>query len=171
MAIKNISSIQDTNIRVVLKIDIGEPIEPTQYLITENLEGLQGHLCRDDDDEYDIGIISELFSLQEDGVIHLEDEIFPYMPRIREPILTTHGMVYPDKDEEDYEAELEGVIASNGGNDFYEFDVSALRPNEIRWLGKGMLIKPCDGIIQLSYSIHSDHSDGSLQGILIWNDE
>ena len=76
-----------------------------------------------------------------------------------------------DKDEEDYEAELEGVIASNGGNDFYEFDVSALRPNEIRWLGKGMLIKPCDGIIQLSYSIHSDHSDGSLQGILIWNDE
>lgn len=169
VAIKNISSIRDTNIRIIIRIDNGEPVDPTENLIAQNLDGLQGRLCRDDDDESDLGIISELFGLLEDGVIHAVGEFNPFIPRIRTPIWTAQGMSYPCKDENDYKEELEDVIASTRGNDFYEFEISSLRPNEICWLNKGMLIKPYDGIIQLKYSIHSDHSDGSIQGTLKWD--
>ena len=165
VAIKNTSSKQDTNINVVLKIDIGVPVNPSQNLIADKLEGFQGRLCRDDG-KSDIGIISELFGLQEDGVIHLEGGYYSALPRTRFPYITPQGIAYPCKDEKDYEAELEESIASTNGDDFYDFEVSSLRPNEIRWLGSGMLIQPCNGIIRISYSIHSDHSDGYLHGTL-----
>ena len=166
VAIKNISSIQDTNINVVLKIDVGEPINPSKQLITKRLEGFQGHFCRNDDDKSDKGIIGELFSLQEDGVIHVEGESYASVSKPRFPIMTPQGLAYPSKDENDYIVELEDVIASTEGNDFYDFEISSLRPNEIRWLSKGMLIRPCNGIIRISYSIHSDHSDGKINDTL-----
>lgn len=167
VAIKNNSNIQDSNINVVLKIEVGEPINPSKHLIAKELEGLQGYLCQDDDDEADIGIVNELFGLQEDGVIHVEGGYNSYLPQPRLPIITSQGMAYPSKDENDYEAELEEFIASTDGVDFYDFEVSSLRPNEIRWLDRGVLIQPCEGTIKISYSIHSDHSDGHLRGTLI----
>ena len=75
-------------------------------------------------------------------------------------------MTIPEKDAKDYEIELQDYISSTKGSDFYEFEVSSLRPNEIRWLGKGMLIRPNNGAIQLNYTVHSDHSDGNISGIL-----
>ena len=151
---------------IVLKIDVGEPINPSKQLITKRLEGFQGHFCRNDDDKSDKGIIGELFSLQEDGVIHVEGESYASVSKPRFPIMTPQGLAYPSKDENDYIVELEDVIASTEGNDCYDFEISSLRPNEIRWLSKGMLIRPCNGIIRISYSIHSDHSDGKINDTL-----
>lgn len=163
LAIQNISSMQDTDIRVVVNVKIGEIVEPEEHLIWEEIEGLQGYLCRDDGDETDVGIICELFGLNEDGVICIEDipyEPLRYIPKM--PILTANGFSKPDKTEEDYRHELEEFIASTDGRGYYEFNVANLRPGECRWLCWGMLIRPADGKVVVHYQIHSKYSSGNL---------
>lgn len=167
LAIQNISSMQDTDIRVVVNVKTGEIVEPEEYLIWEEIEGLQGHLCRDDEDETDVGIICELFSLNEDGVICKED--IPYdLSRyvLKTPILTANGFSQPDKTKEDYRQELEEFIASTDGRGYYEFNITNLRPGECRWLCCGMLIKPADGKVVVHYQIHSKYSSGDLSDTL-----
>lgn len=167
LAIQNVSSIQDTNISVLVKVEIGEIVEPDEHLIWNNYDGLQGTLCRDDEDKMDVGIICELFGLVEDGFIHIED--LPYDPLAytpRTPIFTSYGLQQPDKTAEDYKQELEEFIASTGGKGYYEFDVANLRPGECRWLCCGMLIRPIDGKIKIHYQIHSKYSSGDLSDTL-----
>ena len=167
LAIQNVSSMQDEDIRVVVNVETGEIVEPEEYLICENCEGLQGDLCRDDEDKNDVGIICELFALNEDGVICVEDlpyDPLRYIPKT--PILTPHGLSQPDKTEEDYQQELEDFIASTDGRGYYEFTVARLRPNECKWLCRGMLIKAVDGKIVVDYQIHSKNSLGDLSGTL-----
>ncbi len=165
IAIKNISTVQDENIHIVLNIENGELINPTENLICKDYEGIQGRICRDDEDENDVGIICELFSLREDGLIHTED--IPYNQAYhahRTPILTANGYGYPPKNEKDYAFELQEFIASSSGQSYYEFDISALRPGECKWLSYGMLIRPNTDNIKVKYQIHSTHSIGDLSG-------
>jgi len=167
LAIQNISSMQDTDIDILVNVEIGEIIEPDEHLIWSDYEGLQGIICRDDEDKENTGIICELFSLTEDGVIHIEDT--PYDPSKfipKAPIITIHGISPPEKTEEDYKNELEDFIASAGGNGYYEFNISYLRPGECRWLCCGMLIRPVDNKVKISYQIRSKNSMGDLNGIL-----
>lgn len=167
LAIQNVSAIQDTDIRVVVKVETGEIVEPSENLIWDEYSGLQGLLCRDDEDKTDVGIICELFSLAEDGIIQIEDIPFDpsrYFPKT--PVGTIAGLSRPDKTENDYKLELEEFIASTGKRGYYEFDVASLRPGECRWLGCGMLIKPIDGRVRVHYQIHSTHSMGDLSGAL-----
>ena len=167
VAIQNVSTLHDTNINVVIEVIKGEPIRPTKTLVPKNLEGFQGLLCRDDKSSE--GILGELFGLKEDGIIHIERGVV--IPNIKKTLFTMQGRVYAEKDEDDYESELKEYIAIPAGRDFYEFEVASLRPKEILWLSEGMLIRPCEGIIQLRYSIRSDHSDGNLGGLLTWSDQ
>ena len=95
--------------------------------------------CRDDDDKNDVGIICELFCLDEDGGITIENS--PYNPALytaRMPIPTANGFRYPAKSEKDYVLELKEFIATAKGRDYYEFDVGNLRPNECKWLCYGL---------------------------------
>ena len=167
IAIQNISALQDENIRVVIGVDAGEIIEPDEHLIWEEYEGIQSQICRDDEDDEDVGVICELFNLKEDGIIHVED--IPYDPSRyipKTPILTSHGFSQPDKTEEDYKMELEEFIASTQERGSYEFYIKSLRPNESKWLPFGLLIKPADNTVAISYQIHSTHSTGDLRGSL-----
>ena len=167
LAIENISDVYDTDIRVVVNVISGEIIEPEEHLICEEYEGFQGHLCRNDEDENDVGIICELFALNEDGVISLENIPYDpsrYIPKIS--ILTVNGFSQPEKTEKDYRMELEEFIASTHSSGYYEFNVAELRPGECRWLCCGMLIKPLDGKIVLNYRIYSKNTSGNLNDIL-----
>ena len=167
LAIQNLSTTQDSNIRVVVNVVEGEIIEPDEHLIWEEYEGMQGLLCRDDDEKGDIGVIAELFILPEDGVVHTEE--IPYDPTRftpKAPIFNGHGFSQPEKTEEDYQLELEEYIASTDGRGYYEFDVQNLRPGECRWLCCGMLLKPVYGAVTVHYQIHSAHSTGELSGDL-----
>lgn len=167
LAIQNISSVQDTDISVLVNIEIGEIVEPDEHLIWQDYEGLQGALCKDDEDDKDVGIICELFCLPEDGVIHIEYSVCDptrYIPRI--PVLTANGFSQPDKTAADYKKELEDYIASTGGNGYYEFDITALRPGECKWLCGGMLIRPIDNEVKVRYQIRSKNSLGNLSGSL-----
>ena len=153
---------------MVVNVEIGESIDPDEHLIWKEYEGLQGLICRGDDDETDVGVIGELFSLNEDGNIHIESA--PYDPSryiLKPPVLTINGFEQPAKTEEDYKRELEEFIASTYGRGYYEFDVASLRPNECRWLSCGMLIRPFEGEIKLHYQIRSAYSMGDLSGVLV----
>lgn len=170
LAIQNFSSVQDENIRVVVNVNVGETIEPDEHLIWSEFEGFQGHICRNDDEENDVGIICELFSLTEDSVIHVEE--VPYtlqMSKPRMPIFTAHGPAWPEKDEEDYALELQEFIAKTDGRGYYEFNVETLRAGECKWLCGGLLIRPVDGTISITYQVHSTHSAGELTGTLEWH--
>lgn len=167
IAIQNITTIQDTDIRLVVTVDVGEIVDPDESLIVDDLEGLQGLLCRNDDEKNDIGVIAELFILPEDGIIHAElsdDDLFSYTPEV--PVLDGFGYSRPKKTEKDYKEELEQFIASSDGHGHYEFDVRQLRPNECRWLSKGILVKPIEKRISIHYQIYSSHSDGTQNGTL-----
>lgn len=168
LAIQNISTMYDSDIRVVVYIDVGEIVEPNENLIHEEYQGLQKYLCRNDDDKKDMGIIAELFSLQEDGVIQIEN--MPYDPILyspKMPIFNGRGEVsYPEKTKEDYKQELSEFIASSAGSGFYEFNVKNLRPGECRWLCRGMLVRSDNGEVRIHYQIHSERSRGNLNGTL-----
>lgn len=166
LAIHNISSLQDSDIRVVVTVDVGEIVEPDENLISDELKGHQGLLCRNDEDD-DIGVIAELFILPEDGIIHvepLEYDVSSYIPKA--PLFNGSGYSTSFKTENDYKEELKEFIASSDRNRHYEFDIQKLRPNECRWLSTGMLIKPIENRISVHYQIHSTHSDGTLNGML-----
>lgn len=169
LAIQNISEIQDEAIRIVVNVESGIIIEPDKNLIYNELQGIQGLLCKDDEDENDIGVIAELFILPEDDRIQTEMPPFSpsaSMPKI--PVITGYSLSYPEKTEEDYENELRDYIASTDGRGYYEFNVKQLRPNECRWLSTGMLIKPEKDNVVISYHIYSSHSSGELCGRLIF---
>lgn len=164
LAIQNTSNTQDTDIRVVVNVETGEIIEPDEHLIIEEYDGLQGLLCSDDDEP---GILPELFMLSEDGIVHTEEEPwYPAQNMPKMPVFNGHGFSEPAKTEEDYKDELDEYIASTDGRGYYEFDIQSLLPNECRWFSKGMLIRPVDGEVRISYRIHSAHSDGTLMGTL-----
>lgn len=162
LAIQNCSTIQDNNIRVVVTVKTGEIVEPDEHLIWEEYEGIQGHLCRIDDDDSDVGVICELFSLPCDEIIRTEESAFdinqftPKLPRVFDT----------GKTEEDYACELKEYIATSNGQGYYEFDIQNMRPNECKWLSCGMLIKPIDGKIEINYQIYSAHSAGDISGTL-----
>lgn len=164
LAIQNISSIHDADIRIVVNVKIGEIVEPEEYLICSELEGTQGHLCRNDEDKNDVGIICELFAMNEDGCICIEelpDDSSGYI--LNEPILSINAFSQFDKTEEDYKQELEEFIASTEGRGYYEFNVTSLRPGECKWLYGGMLIRPVNGKVNVDYQIYSKYSLGDLR--------
>lgn len=164
LAIQNVSNVSDEEIHVLVNVDKGEIIEPDEHLIWTEYDGLQGRLCKDDDDENDFGIIHELFSLVEDGVIHVEDTPYNpalYMPKI--PTITINGLSQPGKTEEDYLLELKEVIATTDGRGYYEFDIQSLRPGECKWFSYGLLIKPVNNQVVIRYQIHSKHSSGNAE--------
>lgn len=169
LAIQNISETHDDSIRIVVNVESGEIIDPDKNLICDELQEIEGLLCKDDEDENDIGVIAELFILPEDDRIQTEMPPFSpsaSMPKI--PVITGYGLSYPPKTEEDYENELRDYIASTDGRGYYEFNVKQLRPNECRWLSTGMLIKPEKDNVVISYHIYSSHSSGELCGRLIF---
>ncbi len=169
VAIQNISAQQDENICVVLNVENGEIIEPTEDLIWSEYKGIQRLFCRkdtkDDDVDEDVGVICELFGLKEDGFVHTEDiPLNPARYTQRTPIYTSSGYGYPAKSEKDYALELQEFIASANGLNYYEFDVSNLRPGECKWLCCGILIKPTGKNVKITYHIQSSHSNGDLSG-------
>ena len=170
LAIQNISKIEDHNIRIVVHVVESEIVNPDQYLIVEDLEGFQGLLCRNEDENYGIGIIDELFILPEDGYIHLEENDYEFLDdRERMPSIINGIPYFSEKDEIDYKEEHEDYIASSKGVDYYEFEVSSIRSNECKWLNKGMLLRPGETGVKIKYQIFSSQSSGDNRGEIQWD--
>lgn len=65
--------------------------------------------------------------------------------------------------------ELKEFIATSNGHDYYEFLVSNLRPNECKWLCYGILVKPVNNTIKITYYIRSTYFTGNLKGNFEYN--
>lgn len=116
------------------------------------------------DSSIDQGLIEELFFLPEDGTIHKEPVAQNGIRYLPEPIPLWGEK---KKTKEDYEEEMMDWIASEAGRGRYEYSISALRPNECKWLSPGMLIRPTsEGKVKISYHIRSSKSSGHIEGIL-----
>ena len=83
--------------------------------------------------------------------------------------LTAYGLRYPEKSEKDYEFELKEFIATSNGRDYYDFLVSNLRPNECKWLCYGILVKPVNNTIKITYHIRLTYSTDDLKGNFEYN--
>lgn len=160
LAITNDSSEvdKDINIEIVVEGEKFELITPTQKIISENLIGSEGAIC-----EY--GFIPELFGLPEDFSVKYDgDEIEVTVPAIdTRPKIGLWGDL-SEYDEEDYENELKAFVATPNSRNSYIFKISSLQPQETKWLGGVLLLTTENTDIKISYSIRSNHSDGSLVG-------
>jgi len=163
IAIQNISHILDNDIRIVLHISGAELIRTSKKLIADEIEGSQGLLCENDEG---ISTVRDLFNLIEDGVIHREAIEPLELSSSIIPQFNAFGPISFEKDEDDYESELDEYITFPSGDDYYEFEIKQLRPNECKWLDTGILIKPIRQKISIKYRIHSAHSTGEIHGEL-----
>lgn len=169
LAIQNCSTVADHDIRVVLHIDTGEHIAPSKKLICEELRGSEDLLYNRIDDE-EPSIIEELLSLQEDGTIHFDEcseaDSDYHIPIITPPILGNNSRLGSDSYE--YENEIKCLIASPMRGKYYEFNINSLRPNEIKWLGPLLILKPENNEIKIKYEITSQKSSGDVSRVLSW---
>ncbi len=170
LSIQNTSELRDTDIHIVVRVETGEPVEPLAELICSECEGLFDEICRDDENGNDIGVLGELFLQEEDGVIHYKDEPEALLGNtIHYPTFDLPGFSQRGKTNKDYEEELQVYIAKTSGKRYYEYTVKSLNPKECCWLSPGMLVKPADNTLVLSYRITSANSTGELSGTLVLN--
>lgn len=161
IAIQNTSNILDEDIRVVVRAEKGTIIDPYDTPLAEDCIELCGYLC----ESYDgVSAIRDLFGLREDGIIHAEGNRCPSTV-IKDPILQEWQGASAE-DEAKYYAELEQYVEETDGKDYCEYEIKKLRPNECKWLGRGMMIKPDNGEIVIKYQIYSKHSTGKVGGVL-----
>ncbi|MBQ9879919.1 MAG: hypothetical protein IJM45_05745 [Clostridia bacterium] len=170
LAIKNISTKSDERITVNIKVIQGHPIQPTSDFFNQEFSGLEGSV-------HDDHLIAELLQLPENGDItydksYSREPIEPHIPKFHMPMIDGFGYASePASNAEDYEQELQNYVQelSDGSCDEYRFVIGALRPNEMVWLDRVMLIQPVDGQVMLNYSIKSNNSTGELSGVLSLN--
>ena len=76
-----------------------------------------------------------------------------------------------DATAEDYAREIGKYIAKKKERAvevLYEFEITGLRPQETKWLGPLILVKPTeDGKMAITYTIKSAHSPGIVDGRLM----
>ena len=172
LAVFNCSAKKDERISISLTVCNGIPIEPTAKFVSSDCEGLEGCV-------YDEHLAKEILKLPEDGRIKYDTSLsqesaLPYIPAFHPPLIDPFGRtIIPESDAEDYAQELqEYVQGTDGGTGReYSFTIGALRPKEVLWLDRVLLIKPVEGRIIISYKIKSNNTTGDLTGELIYETE
>ncbi len=172
ICVVNNSSHVDEDITVSIQINNGIPVEPSRHILnaeyrsSDNNTGLEGLV-------YDLGMIKEVFFLPEDHVQYDSDISYDIQDSIRESqrnVQHFFSRTAPDATAEDFEYELDKYIASineRSQNGTYVFEISGLRPQETKWLGPLILVKPSEkGHISLGYAIKSMHSPGIVEGTI-----
>lgn len=172
LAIMNCSQKNDERLAINIKIIEGTPIKPTSNFFNSDFKGMEGFV-------YDEHLVQELLKLPENSIIKFDssftrDAVEQYITHYSQPIINSYGCISePESDAEDYEQELQDYVQNidDGTCNEYSFTIGALRPKEIVWLDKVLLIKPIDGKIIIEYSIKSNNTTGDLMGRLSYEVE
>ena len=163
LSVKNISAKHDERITIEIKVIQGTPIQPTSDFFNPDYVGIEGIV-------FDEHLVEELLKLPENRNIRINtsgqnEALVPYIPHT--PRIDLWGYPSePESDEADYEQELQDYVFEPQNGCEYHVSIDAIRPNEVLWLGKVMLIHPNNGQIVLDYSIKSKNSTGELSGRL-----
>ena len=169
LAIRNVSTVSDEDISVIIRVVPNEAdiVVPSGELFNEeyrsegNTVGLEGFV-------YDENLPCLALLMQETADIQYDSDISYDIADIhaenRRNIMHTLGGTDIRSDVEDYEREICKYIAApiNEQLNAYEFTIQSLRPNETKWIGALIALKPKTERISLEYSIRSKHSDGQI---------
>lgn len=164
---KTTTTDEDINVFVVVDEDTAEIIVPDEKLIAENMVKKVGLIYKEQ-------FIEMLLKMPDTSDIVDGSD---YAPQTSAELRTQIAHNAPalfgysqelEYDIDDYVDEIQKYIASPIDTSFNEFDFHnrKLRPNEKNWLGKGILLRPKASTIIMTYKITSEHSDGSLEGVL-----
>ena len=171
LCVVNNSSQSDEEITITVRINKGIPIQPSRALFnadfssTGEYTGLEGFV-------YEEGMIKDVFLLPEDHVQYDTDISYDIQDSIRESQRNAQKYFSgrtPSASAEDYEYEIKKYIArmqERSAEGLYVFEISKLRPQEKKWLGPLIVVKPEDGKVSLTYTIKSTHSSGIAEGSL-----
>lgn len=173
LAIRNVSTISDESISVIIRIDPNEAdlVVPSGELFNKEYRsegdtvGLEGLV-------YDENLPCMALLMQESADIQYDSDISFDIADVqaenRRNIMRTLGGADPRSDVEDYEREICKYIATPIDEQLnsYEFTIQSLRPNETKWIGALIALKPKAERIFLKYSIRSKHSDGQISDTL-----
>lgn len=162
LAIRNISRISDTKLRVVIEVDVGEAVCPSEDLFVSDWARRDDEmdLLGSNGDGEDYGVVAELFTPPTDSMIQIDEpsEIFGEEYDLPYGI---EGNVF----------ELRDYIASPTENGTYVFDIEELRASEAKWMNKGILVKTTEDELCIGYQITSMRTDGEIKGKLLMQDK
>ena len=167
LAVKNESSISDSDIYISIQIDdrMAEVVYPTSELICDDLKGIEGYV-------YEDGLVELTFaqnetvdikSTKDDTFWSIEDQQSDMNTMFRGGI---NGQ--PRYSANDYVRELSRYVASpeDGNPTVFSFHISSLHAKEAKWLPRTIILRPLKETIQMKYFIKSSSSDGNLEGTL-----
>ena len=172
LCVLNNSSQADEEITVSIRIINGIPIRPSRNLFNSDFSssgeytGLEGFV-------YEEGMIKEILFLPEDSIQYDTDISYDIQDSLRESQRNVQKVFSgrtPNATADDYEYEIKKYIANTverTHDPIYEFEISQIRPQEKKWLGPLILVKPMeDSQVSLTYAIKSTHSPGIVEGTL-----
>lgn len=167
---KSIVTDKDISVSVIVDEDKAEVVIPDEKLIDRNVAEMAGLI-------YEKQFLEFLLKMPDtsdivDGSDFEMQNSAELRRQMASNIPTPFGYAYrPEYDLDDYVDEIQKYIATPIETSYNEFDFHnrKLRPNEKNWLGKGILLKPKASKVTMTYRITSEHSDGTLGGILEYN--
>lgn len=167
LAIENVSDISDSEIKVFVEVnsETAQVIVPTAEIINPDLKGVEGLIYEDD-------LIKTVLLMNEGTDIcydtDLSFSLYETQQELRARLKSGGINGTPYYDEEDYAREIAKYIATpmDGSKDTFFFEISALHAKEKKWLGPLIMVRPITDNIELSYTIKSKSSDGTLSGKL-----
>ena len=172
LCVTNNSSLSDEEITVTVRIDKGMPIQPSKTLFNSDYSSSEEHIGLEGF-VYEEGMIKDVFFLPENHVQYDSNISYDIQDSLRENqrnVLQFFSGNSPDATVDDYGHEIKKYIASSqerSAEPLYVFDISKLRPQEKKWLGSLIVVKPAeDGKVSLTYTIKSKHSSGVMEGTL-----
>ena len=126
---------------------------------------IQGHV-------YNQHLAQELLTLPENSLIkYSASPQTPYIHKTLIPTLDASGKLsFSNSNKEDYENELKEYVKEpdEGTKNEFSFEIFSLRPSEIVWLDKVLLIKPVDKRIVIQYHLKSKNTTGNISGELYY---
>lgn len=165
LVIENLSTVYDEaiDIHISVETDKVEVIKPSKYLLLPDMQGLESCIVEDD-------IIKELLLMPETSDISYDyditNSIADTQAQIRARFNASSINGNPKYDADDYEREISKYIASpvDGSDSDFKFSISSLRAKERKWIGPAILLRAKEEKFDISYTIKSKHSDGTLSG-------
>lgn len=159
LAIKNVANVPDKNLRIFIEIinNNCETIVPSEDLLGSELIKTGGYICN-------YGLISKMFAVDGGYLVSFDDDEVPDYEDDN-PYINIWDCS-PSRDSEECVEELCEYLATPVAKGVYEFSLSSLRPNEIKWLGKWILVRNGNENIRLKYNVTSEVTDGTVSGVI-----
>ena len=167
LAIWNNTTTMDSNISISIVVDesVAEVVIPNNKLIAKDVLKKAGYVYKQD-------FLKGILKMQDTSDI-VDGSPFqpPISAELRKQVSNNMPTLFgssnePQYDIDDYVDEIQKYIANpiESSRNEFDFYIRDIRPNEKKWLGKGILVKPKGNVITMSYKITSDKSDGNVEG-------